>query len=241
MSEKEINEINDLIRKYDCTWEKFAEAKSNDKEQTIRKGKSDYITPSSLVSDHNWTKSMIVKLLGEPDKLSVNPRYRSAAPMRLYSLARVADAEKTPEYANLWQKAKKRKETGKKVGAMLSARAAANRQAIVEWFKALPVVIRWKGTVNGARKKGEKHALDLRIQRDLDRGDYSRMDYCGEPSLNTINRWAVNLIRHEWSNYDDLLDMLVERCTSQSCELECYEIVKAKVNAAILAKWPELA
>ena len=36
---------------------------------------------------------MIRNMLGEPDKTASNPHYRRAAPMKLYSVGRVLDAE----------------------------------------------------------------------------------------------------------------------------------------------------
>lgn len=45
-----------------------------------------------------WTDSAIRKFLGEPDELVENPHYKKAAPMRLYDVAKVEEAEDTPEF-----------------------------------------------------------------------------------------------------------------------------------------------
>jgi hypothetical protein len=45
-----------------------------------------------------WGPTMVERLLGQPDRLVPNPRYRSAAPMRLYAVERVEAAEATPEF-----------------------------------------------------------------------------------------------------------------------------------------------
>ena len=45
-----------------------------------------------------WTDAAIRQFLGEPDKLVDNPHYKSAAPMRLYALARVEAVEASPAW-----------------------------------------------------------------------------------------------------------------------------------------------
>ncbi len=54
-----------------------------------------YITPAGLKGKRGWTDQMIRKLLGGPDKVAPNPHYRTAAPMRLYLVGRVEQAEKS--------------------------------------------------------------------------------------------------------------------------------------------------
>lgn len=46
-----------------------------------------------------WTAGgMVHRLLGPPDRLSVDPRGRAALPVRLYRLERVVAAERSPEF-----------------------------------------------------------------------------------------------------------------------------------------------
>lgn len=57
------------------------------------------ITQSTLI-ERGWTKWLIREHLGEPDAEAPNPHYRWAgAPMRLYLLSRVEQAEEHPEVA----------------------------------------------------------------------------------------------------------------------------------------------
>ena len=49
---------------------------------------SDYITKFTMKHDYNMTDALIKKL-GEPDKITRNPIYSSAAPMQLYLRERV--------------------------------------------------------------------------------------------------------------------------------------------------------
>jgi hypothetical protein len=76
-----------------------------------------------------WTRRLIDKLLGEPDKLARNPHYISAAPMRLYLLERVAEIEQTPEYQTALAELGPRREAAWAAAATRMAAAAARRRA----------------------------------------------------------------------------------------------------------------
>ena len=45
-----------------------------------------------------WTEAMIRDILGEPDVLTDNPHYKTAAPRRLWRLQKVEAAEASPEF-----------------------------------------------------------------------------------------------------------------------------------------------
>ena len=78
-----------------------------------------YITPAGLKGKRGWTDQMIHKLLGEPDKVAPNPHYRTAAPMRLYLVGRVEQAEKTCWFArrkpDVWRQKAAAKATQTKI------------------------------------------------------------------------------------------------------------------------------
>ena len=58
---------------------------------------SEYITRITMIHDYNMTDALINKL-GEPDKITKNPHYSSAAPMKLYLRERVEKwVEENPE------------------------------------------------------------------------------------------------------------------------------------------------
>ena len=51
------------------------------------------------LKERGWTEAMIRDLLGEPDLLTDNPHYKTAAPRRLWLLRKVEAAEASPEFA----------------------------------------------------------------------------------------------------------------------------------------------
>lgn len=53
---------------------------------------------AQAILDRGWTSTMIRDLLGAPDDCAPNPRYRSAAPCKLYDIDRIIRAEGTEAY-----------------------------------------------------------------------------------------------------------------------------------------------
>lgn len=72
-----------------------------------------YFTQSELL-EQGWTKGLIVKFFSEPDARRTNPRYRSAAPVKLYSIEKVNAVIQTEEYNLARAKVEKRKLAAKK-------------------------------------------------------------------------------------------------------------------------------
>ena len=54
-----------------------------------------------------WTEGMIRDLLGDPDLLTDNPHYKTAAPRRLWCLQKAEAAEATPEFAERRERAER--------------------------------------------------------------------------------------------------------------------------------------
>ena len=82
---------------------------------TKTKKKEEYITVTGLVEKRGWTRSMATKLLENLDYKEVNnPHYKCAAPMTLYYLKDIKRIEKTKKFAQLKEKAEKRKISAKK-------------------------------------------------------------------------------------------------------------------------------
>src|SRR5436305_7093414 len=72
------------------------------------------------LKDRGWTEVLVKQFLGVPDALKPNPNYRQAAPMQLYSPARIEQAESQAQ----WQQAKARATLRSQASKMLAARKA---------------------------------------------------------------------------------------------------------------------
>src|SRR2546429_7280232 len=89
---------------------------------------------TSALKERGWTLALIKKFLGEPDDTRENPHYRSAAPMRLYTIDRVEVIEKTPDFQEAHIKAIARSKHGKEV-----AERKANE--LIEQARCLPILV----------------------------------------------------------------------------------------------------
>jgi hypothetical protein len=76
--------------------------------------------------ERGWTDAMIRDYLGEPDAKRPNPRYRTAAPMKLYLAERADAAEASPE----WVERKMRGATRRAAGLAVADRKQAETEAV---------------------------------------------------------------------------------------------------------------
>ena len=91
----------------------------------------DKLVTQSTVLERGWTRAMMRDVLGEPDKEVPNPHYRRAgAPMKLYRLARVVEAESSEDYCVAKAKADKRRASSAK--GLNAARAVLEAESILK-------------------------------------------------------------------------------------------------------------
>ncbi|GAB1541269.1 hypothetical protein NUACC21_39400 [Scytonema sp. NUACC21] len=75
---------------------------------------TEYITKTDLKITRGWTDAAIKKFLGKEDKNTRNPLYRQAAPVCLYLLTRVLEAESSQEFEQWKILSSKRREAARK-------------------------------------------------------------------------------------------------------------------------------
>jgi hypothetical protein len=93
------------------------------------------ITMSEVLERGGWNRRLIDRLLGAPDRLAPNPRYRRAAPMRLYALDRVEAAEKAGAFLEHLALLERRE--AQFVAAGQRRRAGFSRKW-ASWLEAMP-------------------------------------------------------------------------------------------------------
>lgn len=160
--------------------------------------KEDYL-PLSGVKERGWTDSMIRAFLGDPDKTAPNPFYRNAgAPMRLYSLTRVREAETSEQ----WIAARELASTRSKAS---HERALRKAKQLVQSVENLSVAVPELSEAELSRQACEHYnhrATDRSFLRD--RGDFMQFATSNsDPAF--LNRIKVNYLRHEYTIYDEAL------------------------------------
>lgn len=155
----------------------------------------EYISLSQL-KERGWTVSIIKKLNLTHDKEKTNPFYKCASPMKLYNLSKIIEIEKTPEFTELFEKAEKRK---------LSAAKAVNTklQNIKDYVHSIEIKI---PDIPAPQifEMAIEHYNDYHFNRWNYDGKYIS-SYKGLDN-ETLIRLTSNLIRHQLTNYDILLE-----------------------------------
>ncbi len=187
-----------------------------------------YLSLKQIIEERRWTRAMIPKILGAPDKTTPNPYYRSAAPTQLYLETRVLEAENTEEYCRAKQVASKRSKAAKTVANGKRAELLARVDQMVVTVSSMPLERLMALSLRSWRERSEA--------RDLERGNYEADRDGSTAELETRRRWAVNFARHELTEYDYLL----EEVAGKAGVKEAVQAIRMKVFASIAATWPEL-
>lgn len=174
----------------------------------------DVLITKSEVLSRGFTEAMIIKLLPNPI-LKPNPRYKNAAPMKLYKLSDVISAQKTEEYKTLYEKWQKKKFSSTKS-------VNAKKEKLTDYGKLLAdnitvIVLPRKEIVQ--RVCEHKHLVDeYEVRREV------------------MDRWIVNYIRHNLTIYDNDLNLFKGKTGKQ----EAYKIYKKTCLQKIAEAYPQL-
>jgi hypothetical protein len=197
-------------------------------------GASGFVCRSSLLTFFGLTPKWADRL-NPPDKVVPNPHYKSAAPMRLYSVERVegllAQWSSDPAFVKMREGRARRKEAAARGVASRTEAAEQQLDALLDWARTVPVQVNVPGV----------ELLRKRIRK-------ARGRMIAPPSGEGVEWEVLNCIRHEFSSYHALLADLEERVRKLARVLreqadykayKAYEIIKARVNASAKAALAE--
>lgn len=158
--------------------------------------KGDNLITLTSLKERGWTDSIIKKMEVTPDKLAKNPFSKKSPQVKLFSLEKVEELEKTDLFKTLLEAAKKRSSKGKEVAKMRFELAKKE-------VEALEIKVKFVGDESALTKKACKHYNDLWSSR----GDYDKVATPSD-SKDFLRRITVNYLRHELSDYEYFLDDL---------------------------------
>lgn len=173
------------------------------KSKPEKKKPPEHITYSRLKGEHYWTDKMIQDLLGEPDKTVPNPHYRSGAPMKLYLLSRIIAIEQTLDLDAMRSRRLKRSVSAKKA-------VATKKRNILERAKNCDLQCNFSEPIFIVRENAESHHDDLMMERYMwhNFSYHKRAHHITDHEVDYRDRWAVNYLRHERTDYDYWLYVL---------------------------------
>jgi len=179
--------------------------------------------------ERGWTDAMISEYLGEPDATRPNPRYRSAAPMKLYLPERAEAAEATPEWAERKARGARRRAAGVAVADRKRAETEVlARQLAADLITSLVFPADPQQAAVEAYNKWHSDGCTCSGWHEFGFCD-KRADASDSPEF--LRRITVNYARHSLTGYDRAYDRLAGHVGHQ----DAHEILRAEVNAAIEA------
>jgi hypothetical protein len=188
------------------------------------------LTLAELARRPGWSRSLVSRLLGAHDVEEPNPWYRNAAPLRLYRFSRVAEAERSPEFAAAADRVAKRKDA--------AARAVeTKRRRLVEYVDGLAIEIPWLDRETLTRRACDQYNARQweRAERHQDCERFREATPESDPEF--LDRISVNYLRHRCSCYDRELRRMAGKVGAD----EVYPALRRKVLEAIASTYPALA
>jgi len=183
------------------------------------------LSGSGLI-ERGWTATLIAKHLGDPDRLAVNPHYKTGPMVRLYAIERVERTEQQDDVRAALEK----------IAATRPARKAASKKAaqaradaLLEAIGRIQIQVR---RIDLARLRTA--AISHWQQRQADRGDYLADGHSADDA--TIRRWMENYVRHRLTRYDEIIAQLFGLVGRD----QAYDLLRTKIDAAIFRVYPEL-
>ncbi len=197
------------------------------KPETERK----YMTYGRLKSRPGWSEKVIAQFLPEPDTLRTNPHYRSAAPSKLYLLTRIAAVESQADWQQQAERTNRRK---------LSAISATQtkRNNLIGYVERLNIVVpalKANDLVELACAHYNARKASRMYEYDED-NSYWR-EATAESDTDFLKRICTNYLRHQLTRYETELERIAGKVGVQ----EAYELLKKRVNEAIVNQYPQLA
>jgi len=162
-----------------------------------------------------WSRVMIERLLGEPDRKRRNRRYRRGPRLRLYRAARVETCEATAQFAALAVAAARRRSAALKAAEGKCARLIEQVAALPITVVALPPDELRKAAIeayNSARRRRRK----------------PRAGADSDPRF--LARITVNYIRHRLTGYDRALATAAGRVGVR----EAVALIRRRIYAEII-------
>lgn len=173
----------------------------------------------AAVLERGWTKTMVVQLLGDPDKTAENSYYKKH-PVKLFAKTRVENAEATDLYKSMRKKKDRRAEALRASINLRRKETLAEMQSRIdaENVHPLPVAELLKKAVKSYNKRKNDRACNSNYYYGYDAvrvepGDigllYGRVrknDNAGAQRSEFLRRIVVNYIRHSMSQYEANMD-----------------------------------
>ena len=193
------------------------------------KMEKEYLT-KTMVKERGWSDTMIDKFLPKPDQIKDNPKYKCAAPMKLYGKKRVERIEAKPTFLDA-----KEKSAVRRIGAKKAV--VTKRRVTVEEAERVPILPPAIIPKDELTRKAIQHHNNRQAGFAVRRRDYDWRSASLGDNPGLLNRLCVNYLRHQCTTYDHVLAEFVGRVGTD----EAYPVIKSRVLQVIADAYHWLA
>jgi hypothetical protein len=188
----------------------------------------------ATIKERNWSDGMINKFLGSPDVLVRNPRYKSAAPMQLFSLNKVILLEGAAEVASAMESISRNRES-RQAGAVKATETKTQR--LMSFVESLEIKIPVM-PVPRLMEEAVQHYNYHWESRSMNRwdGGYSDKNASINDSPDFLERIMGNYVRHELTTYESQL----EEIAGKTGVGDAYELLRGNIMSAFYRAYPDL-
>lgn len=178
------------------------------------------VLTTSQVLARGWTKGLVRKFLGEPDRRDRNQRYPGGPRLRQYYLTRVEDAEKSAEFVAAKAVADRRSLARRRI-------AEAKRVELLKSVAALTL------TVPIMNEQELLHRAISNCRQNFEMRGISLGHHSGS---NLIRCIQVSYLRHEQAEYDSHIATVTGKIGARDAK----RAILVKVHTAISKVYPRL-
>lgn len=179
-------------------------------------------TRSDLLK-RGWTQAMITRFAPEPDITKINPRFKNAAPMKLYRPERIHEIEESEAFLKASEQSK-----GRRAGARKAAET--KRRDCIGLVESIEIQI-----ADEPNLLGNAISSYNTYRASVSDGLFKIASKRSDPLF--LERISVNYARHHLTGYDSQIELLYRKVGKQ----EAYLLLKKRTLAAIALKYPHLA
>jgi hypothetical protein len=184
-----------------------------------------YITLSDL-KKRGWTDNIIQKMQLQPDKVVKNPCFSKAPPMKLFLISQVENCEKTEQFAALVDKSKRRKIGASKAVKTKTKKLFAFIDSVEIKVQFVPEPLLTEKAIHAYNTWQNNRPSVINGNNE---GFYA--DINSDSSF--LDRIKSNYIRHNLTNYDEIL----EEIKGKTGITEVYPELKKRVQERIKEEW----
>lgn len=159
------------------------------------KEKEELITQSNIIEEFGWSKTLIEKFLTVAETKR-NPVFACASPMKLYRREDVLSIMQTDEFKNEYEKMLSRRNRGK-----LIAQNKEDETLRAIRLKMQEITVSIQDNIE-ERAIHDKREHDRFVEEVYHNNYYLKEDTYEDAPQEVKDRWAVNYIRHNLTQYE---------------------------------------